>query len=568
MLRFPNPGSDISGFIRIYIELYDSLSNRESFGLDDFTNVLIERNLATSSGFTGEEALGRSTRADRSRDPLYNQSKSYSELYKILGWLHPIPDSALNFRFTFLGAHVVAANQNVHEIFKQSILGIVYPNSIIGVSGSYILRPFVTILRTMAMLDGKINRDEMIVGPLCLENDRDSSSFIKMIDALRSIRGSSSKLNKTIASLERKRNITRVTMGNYTRFPIAVLQWTGWATRNSESIYERSSPFFCLSEDGYKTLELVEQLKDVRSLDLGDNQALVEAVTRLGFYQMLERAGFDVLPVKDQVQQDAETASTFLEQKDSLILFSPFQDLDPQISRRIFPETFPSGVESVQSIALSIAEDFRRERTIKTASVVNLINNSNGSKIDADEELIKWFTDAVEEQYSLEKAISHIFNNLVGVNKEEFYPLVARLFRFLGYDCEHSRAGVNYQRWDAFIKHENESIPIEIKSPGEEEFISVKAVRQALENKIILLARKAFPTKPNTTTLVVGYKLPNNRAEVVILIDDIYKAYGVIVGVIDTRSLLVMVAAKIFNNKTINHEDLVKLHGIIEVSYT
>lgn len=567
MLRFPNPGSDISGFIRIYVELYDSLSDRESFGLDDFTNVLIERNLATSSGFAGEEALERSTRADRSRDPLYNQSKSYSELYKILGWLHPISDSALNFRFTFLGAHVVAAKQNVDEIFKQSILGIVYPNSIIGVSGSYILRPFVTILRTMAMLDGKINRDEMIVGPLCLENDRDSSSFMKMIDTLRNIRGNNTKLDTAITGLERKRNITRVTMGNYTRFPIAVLQWTGWATRNSESIYGRSSPFFCLSEDGYKTLELIEQLKDIRSSDLGDNQTLIEAVTRIGFYQMLERAGFDVLPVKDQVQRCAETALAFLEQKDIAVLFSPFQDLEPEISRSIFPETFAS-VESVQSVALSLAEDFRRERTIKTASVVNLVNDSQGSKIDVDEELIKWFKDTVEKQYSLEKAISYIFNNFEGINKEEFYPLVARLFRFLGYDCEHSRAGVNYQRWDAIIKHESESIPIEIKSPGEEEFISVKAVRQALENKIILLSRKSFPTKPDTTTLVVGYKLPNNRAEVVSLIDDIYKAYGVIIGIIDTRSLLVMVAAKIFNNKTINHEDLVKLHGVIEVSYT
>jgi hypothetical protein len=568
MLRFPNPSSDISGFIRIYIELYNSLSDRESFGLDDFTNVLIERNLATSSGFAGGEALERSTRADRSRDPLYNQSKSYSELYKILGWLHPISDSALNFRFTFLGAHVVAAGQNVNEIFKQSILGIVYPNSIIGVSGSYILRPFVTILRTMAMLDGKINREEMIVGPLCLENDRDSSSFMKMVDSLRNIRGSNAKLNKAIVDLERKRNITRITMGNYTRFPIAVLQWTGWATRSSESIYGRSSPFFYLSEDGYKTLELVEQLKDVRNSDLADNQALIEAVTRIGFYQMLERAGFDVLPVKDQVQRDAEIASTFFEQKDSAILFSPFQDLEPQISRAIFPETFSSSIESVQPVALSLAEDFRRERTVKTASVVNLVNNSSGSKIDTDEELTKWFKDIAEKQYGLENAINHIFNNFAGINKEEFYPLVARLFRFLGYDCEHSRAGVNYQRWDAIIKHESESIPIEIKSPGEEEFISVKAVRQALENKIILLSRKPFPTKPDTTTLVVGYRLPNNRAEVVSLIDDIYKAYGVIIGVIDTRSLLVMVAAKIFNNKTINHKDLVKLHGVIEVSYT
>ena len=42
---------------------------------------------------------------------------------------------------------------------------------------------------------------------------------------------------------------------------------------------------------------------------------------------------------------------------------------------------------------------------------------------------------------------------------------------------------------DAYVKVNSVDIPIEIKSPTEEEFLSTKAVRQALENKIILLSR-------------------------------------------------------------------------------
>jgi len=138
------------------------LRQRSAFGLDDMSKALVECNLATSSGYMGEEALLRSTREDRSRDPLYNQSKMYSELFKVLGWLHPSPTSALRFRFTYLGAHVVEARRDPSAIFRESILGIVYPNAILNVKGNYALRPFATILRTIEALDGLLCRDEMI----------------------------------------------------------------------------------------------------------------------------------------------------------------------------------------------------------------------------------------------------------------------------------------------------------------------------------------------------------------------------------------------------------------------
>ena len=120
MLRFPNPGSDISSFIRIFTELYAALQHLTSFDLDDFTQVLVERNLATSCGHMGSEALRRSTRDDRSLDPLYNQSKMYTELYKVLGWLHPTSEGALVFKFTLLGAHVVQAGTGTRKQRKQT----------------------------------------------------------------------------------------------------------------------------------------------------------------------------------------------------------------------------------------------------------------------------------------------------------------------------------------------------------------------------------------------------------------------------------------------------------------
>src|SRR5690606_22336524 len=137
-----------------------------------------------------------------------------------------------------------------------------------------------------------------------------------------------------------------------------------------------------------------------------------------------------------------------------------------------------------------------------------------------------------------DEMVEVIARDLTDANRDKFYPLVASLFCALGYDCSATRAGVNYARWDAMISDPIDSIPIEIKSPGEEAFISIKAVRQALENKVILLSRGQYPTRWTTTSLVVGFNLPNDRAEVSGLIADIRNTFGVTIGVIDIRALL------------------------------
>src|SRR4051812_27163844 len=99
MLRIANPGSDIPTFGRVFRELYDSLRELKSFTLDDMSATLVARNLMTSSGYMGSEALDRGYREDRSLDAPYNQSKMYSELLRVLGWIHPT-ETKLRFKFT------------------------------------------------------------------------------------------------------------------------------------------------------------------------------------------------------------------------------------------------------------------------------------------------------------------------------------------------------------------------------------------------------------------------------------------------------------------------------------
>ena len=129
MLRFPNPGTTIANFVFVYTAAFERLQG-QIVTLDDIVAATVEANLATSSGYIGSEAIARSTRTDRSRDPLYNQLKMYAELFRALGWLHPTENSALNYTFTLLGRQVVAAGQYYLPLLEETVLGISYPSHI------------------------------------------------------------------------------------------------------------------------------------------------------------------------------------------------------------------------------------------------------------------------------------------------------------------------------------------------------------------------------------------------------------------------------------------------------
>ena len=125
-----------------------------------------------------------------------------------------------------------------------------------------------------------------------------------------------------------------------------------------------------------------------------------------------------------------------------------------------------------------------------------------------------------------------------------------------------SRQGDNGARWDAIIIDEEKSIPIEMKSPKEVSHISIKAIQQALENKIILLSRKTYITDKKTTSLAIGYYLPNERAEVNALISDIKNTYGYNIGVIDLKSLLSIAVSIIIDGKTFDKKYFYELEGL------
>lgn len=571
MLRFPNPGSHIDGFIKIYKELFEALSEAPFFTLDDISRTLVERNLATSSGYMGQEALTRSTREDRSRDPLYNQSKMYAELYRMLGWFQSLPDSSLKYRMTFLGAHAISAYNDIKPVFRESVLGIAFPNEGLDNKGDYILRPFSTILRSMKHLDGIICRDEMIAGPLNLSDDRDTKLFMQMIGNIKALRGNFNRLQKALATISKNRKISLNTMYNYTRFPLAVLTWCGWTIKErNNTAYKKSIVFNRLTANGEKQIGEIETNIDLRSIDfkkLTPEQKI--KLSRFCFYSMMSRSGFDLSPAYKELASTAKDILPVVFKKNTPkgFYFSPFQEFDSSMNDQIFPETKGSYEGNGKIIPDNTLGSTASTRINNNLFSDVVLEHSAGkiSIIQSDQNLLSSITSTYHKNNSIESSVSHYLEKLQTANKSEFYPLVSALFRLLGFNCEHSRVGVNYQRWDALIIHSEETIPIEIKSPGEEQNISVKAVRQALENKIILLSRKSFPTKPTTTSLVVGYYMPNDRSEVSHLIEDIYKSFKIKIGIIDFQTLLTLVYQSVINKKIPNFKDMVNLYGFIKI---
>lgn len=569
MLRFPNPGSTIENFVRVYGAAFERLSGR-TVNLDEIVAAVVAANMATSSGYMGEEAVARSTRADRSRDPLYNQLKMYAELFRILGWLHPTPQSALNFTFTLLGQQVVAAGRDFGPLLEECVLGIVYPTPILAVKGDFDLRPFAFILRVMAACGGHLSRDEMIIGPLSAARDRGKKDLDAVVATIEAARESAVASGEAVQTVSDARKIQVNTLQNYTRWPIALLRDLGWATRGQARFRDgRKYGTFHLTEKGQMLAERVDGSVDLRA----DEAAQIapeerNALAVVAHFRMLERSGFDIAPLEQRIA-DAETtvAPVFgrLGADGRDLLFSPFQSLSlGDIAAAFAPSEQTAHIEEGKGRVMALeAPDGRDDRSHLFVHP-NLVA-AEGAGVGGPDTLRAELAELLEAHGKISVAAAKFAENHAKDTQTAFYPLVTHLFQILGFESDYSRAGVNYQRWDAYIKVDGYALPVEIKSPTEEVMLSTKAVRQALENKVILLSRGGLETHPDLASLVVGNRLPNERGEMSNLIDDVFKAFGLRLGVIDLTTLAHLTLRAMRDGVTIEAGQLSQLRGFLDV---
>ena len=570
MLRFPNPGSTVSNFVEVHNAAFRQLSG-QVFNLDLMVAAIVEENLATSSGYMGAEAISRSTRRDRSRDPLYNQLKMYAELFRALGWIHPTEQSALNFTFTLLGRQVAEAKQHYLPLMGETVLGISHPSHILDIKGGQELRPFAFLLLTMLASDDALSRDEMIVGPLSAGSDRSRDAVARVAALIETLRADPKNMAAALKRVAAETNIQVNTLKNYTRWPIAVMRDLGWTEKARRSFRSgrRSFEVHQLTETGRRVAESVTTLVDLR-LDQVDQLPLKEkaAVSIHAHYRMLERAGFDLEPVnaklKEQEQALDRALAVLRVPRGRPLLFSPFQSLSIADIGIIFPpsEIAVSVEETDAPVGGTVVGRGSRHHLFVEPRFVPQLDRGGDDETAALEEELRAMR---EEHPSAEEAAAAFAQSRVSDTQTQFYPLVSGLFRLLGFESENSRAGVNYQRWDGWVNLDGTVAPVEIKSPTEEMSLSTKAIRQALENKIVLLARGGLETTEDATTLIVGYQIPNERGEMSSLIDDVFEAFNIRIGVIDLPTLAVLAIRAVTEKLTVQPDQLRTLRGFMHV---
>ena len=332
MIRFRNPSSSLATMLASFDQLYEELKDKYYFDNDDIARVLTKTNLMASSGFTGEAALSRGANTDRSRDKTYNNAKMFAEIFRLLGLISVVNDVSSNYKFTFIGQHLAAPGADKKALIEQCVLGINNPNRIMDVSYDESVRFFSCVLLTMNEMDGCLCRDEMILGPMCV-NDNDDSKFASMIRYLKSVRGNYNRLQKDLASLAKSLNSNKssgmsvTSVQNCTRFPISVLKYCDWVDSKSLNLYGKSIKFMVLTKKGKNAVESLKSLCDIRLSDYEkSSNEQRKALIRLGTYAMLGRANFDLSDVRQSLNEDAETCKSILRGSD--ILFSPYQTLE------------------------------------------------------------------------------------------------------------------------------------------------------------------------------------------------------------------------------------------------
>lgn len=569
MIRFRNPGVQFSTQFQIMKVVYENLKDKQPFDYKDMAKIVANEKLMTAYGHSGNAALELSKTEKDSMNSTEMNMKMYAEVFKMLGWVTPSGKKSYPIEFTYIGEHIATAKNEPKKLYEQCVLGINNPNKLNAkIKYTEEVRFFKCVLQSLVDLDDIMYKHEFCLGPMNV-NDTCTEEYNKMIEYIKNLRGDKKNLEVAFKELAQSLGMKEKSVDNCTRIPVALLKSCNFVEDYSTRELYPPGKELCLkiTSHGKEVLSQVNNMKDLRLSEFeGYNEEIQMALIRLGIFHMLKRSDYDITPVKEKIEADEEICKDILKGKE--LLFSPYQTIrhdliNKAIGRKSSKEETkystkvlsPSNQSHITPSAKNIVEMWDLD--------VNISPNLSLLTSDKDIEFLNNVQSLLKKGKTTNEIVDYLFSSYKILKKDNFYPLIATLFKIMGFNCKVSRSGDNGSRWDAIIEDEERSIPIEIKSPTEEEHISIKGIRQALENKIVLLSRKAYPTTIETTTLTVGYNLPNDRAEVGRLIQDFKKTYNYKIGVLDLKTLLTIAISILVEGVGFDKEKLYSLEGMV-----
>lgn len=565
MIRFRNPVSDIDVIINVFKKLYSEFSNVEYFDLDNIAEFLARENLASSSGYIGDEALKRSYQIkDDSRKSMKMQAKSYTEIYRLLGWIHSSENHKLRFHFTYLGVHVALSGSASKDLFEECLLGVVYPNENLDVKFDDNNKPFVSIIKFAGNLGGKICRDEIILTAMNIKNGRSIKEFKRKVHFVKNLRNINkiSSLNKAIEDLSCELKMQPNSVRNLTRFVISSIYYSDWFKKVKLDIYGKNTNFLEFTDKGWEIFNRVNGSLDIYGEDVMNiKKEDINKICNLGFLEMLKNADFDVDNEISEYSYILENIKS-KNNKDS-ILFSPFQYFSTSSIKEYMPDKLLETTNDRIDSNIDVGP-FNDSNLFKSNKSINYLRVEKTSDSVMEDVISNYYA----KGNRIDDSINNFMADVNNMKQIDFYPLVANLLSYV-FDREaiNPSAGNNNLRFDVVIIDNEFSIPGEIKSPTEEEMLSVKAIRQALENKIVLLSRKHYPSTFEMSSIAIGYKIPNKRSDVYRLIEDVYKTYNINISITDIKELFKAAIHCYINDTKFRLDSLLGYRGRIKFKY-
>lgn len=479
MIKFRNPGSDITtqvGIIKILANEFDG----KVFDLSEFASAITSNNLITAYGYTDNRAMSLSNVADESRNSTKMNVKMYAEVFRYLGWLSSYKDgSSYPLVVTELGKYV-ANSPNPIRLYEQCLLGINNPQDMMeGIHYNEHVRFFVCALETLESLGGTMYKHELCMGPMSV-NDTSPTEYDEMLERLRSMRTSFKSYQDAWTKFCDSLQMKPVSVDNQTRFPVGALNSCGLVEKvKSNKVFPpKTLQCFKITNRGQEILREARSCKDLRLDEFNTYDEMTQdALIRLGFYQLLQRANYDISPVEKTMAEDKALTDRITGGRE--LLFSPFQTLKcSRVNKAL-------GIDTSWYTAADAASVGQEHRAGNLATSLTLapVQTQTKARDQFTVEIVDTIRRLSDANVTDNQIVEQLFSSEKHSNQDRFYPLIGSLFRMLGFDCRVSRQGDNGSRMDAIIVGPGAAMPIEIKSPGEEEYISIKAIRQAAENK-------------------------------------------------------------------------------------
>lgn len=576
IITLRNAGSDINNMVDI-LSVIHSVFGSDPFNLKSLTDVATDENLMSSNGRIGKEARIRSFNKNVSLDSIPMQFKAYAEIYRLLGWMRSETDKKrTTYRITYIGKHIVQT-PTPYKLIEQSFLGIDLPNNVVVRDCFYEIRLLWCYLRAINHLDNKATKHELLYVCHFITDDESDSEFNSRISHIISSRQNNNhykqlKIDLTELCKDAKpKSILLDTLDNSTRITLSALSYThfNWTVKHKNT-YSLTSYGKSLVDSyaGY----FRPRLSDVINYDSDS----LKALSIVGLIQVLSRSGYTTSGLEQVFNYDEQYQALLNEDKikyhDQKVWFLPHQTLSPNE----IIEVFGSTIESNHNNNLIAPKNSKSSNLISPASVTktktsylkltkDMASNYNDVQNNSFIDKINYF---FKKENDIERTISSVHEFYRKSNQNVYYKIIGEAFEALGFECKIERHGQNSLRWDAIILDGERSIPIEIKSPGEEEFISVKAIRQALENRVIRCARYSSIDNISISSYVVGYNYPSERAEVNELIDYIEKSFGVRIALFSLNTLTRLILKRSQNHETPEKESFFSLIGNVEISET